>query len=339
MSSAEYLCRYCRQPGDPSGVSCPHCGAPIDVRAMTSASGWTRQPPIQDLTRIQIGRSTVQIVGRQVPVAEFTLAGDDWIYFAHHALLWCRPTARLQAMGLGGAWIRRRTGLSVIMLQGAGPGEIGLADNDAGEIVALPLQADQSVVVREHRLLAATGSVGYDWQGTPIWFESISGDEVETHYPLGYIEDRFTARGGPGLLLLHCPGNAFVRELAPGESMLIRPAALLYRDVGVDAHLHFEYPQASAGTQALGIATNLAGELARNIAGDMLGGFLRKKMSRVLPVYSCRDTWLRLVGPGRVAVQSVYEHETDTGQIRRSSRATEQRWGNPMGSLAAEYLS
>ncbi|TSD94274.1 AIM24 family protein [Skermania sp. ID1734] len=339
MTTASYTCRYCRQPSDASALSCPCCGAPVDVRAAVSNSGWTKQPPVKDMARIQFGQSHVQIVGKQVPVAEFALAGNDWIYFSHSDLLWCEPTARLQAMGLGGAWKRMRAGLPIVMMQAAGPGRLGLADNDAGEIVALPLNSSQSVAVREHRLLVATGSVSYDWQRSQIWYETIDGDESETHYPLGYIEDRFHAPTVPGLLLLHSPGNTFIRDLAAGETILIRPAALLYRDTSVDCHLHFEYPQASMGTHAMGMIANWAGDMARDKVGDMLGGFFSKRINRVGFTYSHRNAWLRLIGPGRVAVQSVYERENDTGRVRRGSYATEYRWGNPLGSIAAEYLS
>ena len=55
--------------------------------------------------------------------------------------------------------------------------------------------------------------------------------------------DIFTAPRSPGLLLLHSPGNTFVRDLAPGETLLVQPSALLYRDTSVQMHLHLEYPQ------------------------------------------------------------------------------------------------
>ena len=47
MTSSEttYVCRYCRQPSDARQVSCPNCGAPVDVREVVSDSGWREQPP------------------------------------------------------------------------------------------------------------------------------------------------------------------------------------------------------------------------------------------------------------------------------------------------------
>src|ERR1700761_7432089 len=94
-TTAQYTCRYCRLPSDSSGISCPNCGAPVDVRAVVSRSGWEQQPPIADMARIQFGQSYVQVEGNQVPVADFNLRGEESIYFSHHNLLWTEPGARL----------------------------------------------------------------------------------------------------------------------------------------------------------------------------------------------------------------------------------------------------
>jgi uncharacterized protein (AIM24 family) len=272
------------------------CGAPIDVRAVVSKSGWQKQPPIKDMARIQFGQSHVQIEGTQVPTADFTLVGDEWVYFGHHNLLWMDPSTRLQAMSMRGAWKRVMAGMPVIMAQAAGPGHLALADNHAGEIVALPLQANQQIWVREHRFLAATGNIAYNWESSPIWYNTGSGDDRETHYPLGPIGDRFAAQGSPGLLLLHSPGNTFVRDLAQGETLLIQPGALLYRDVSVTMHLHLEYPHSTGA------------------------------LSWFSSSYSNRTVWLRLIGPGRVAVQSVYERPEGSEMITGSSPSTQQHW-------------
>ena len=294
-AQSTYICRFCRQHSDPSAPTCPLCGAPVDVKDVVSRSGWQKQPPIRDMARIQFGQSYCQIEGQQVPVADFSLAGNEWIYFSHHTLLWADPSAQMQSMGMRGGWKRMRAGMPLIMVQGAGPGHIALSDNHAGEIIALPLAHGQSIWVREHRFLTATGNVTYDWEVNPIWFTTGTGDDRETHYPLGYIGDRFVAEQGPGLLLLHAPGNVFVRDLAPGETILIQPGALVYRDVGVQAHLHLEYPHGA--------------------------GFSWFRSS-----YSYRTVWIRLVGPGRVAVQSVFERPENSEAITSSSFSTRQSW-------------
>ena len=60
---------------------------------------------------------------------------------------------------------------------------------------------------------------------------------------MGQYGDIFTATDRPGLLLLHAPGNVFIRDLKQGESLLIQPSSLLYRDISVRVHLHLEYPR------------------------------------------------------------------------------------------------
>jgi len=238
-----YICRYCRQPSDPNAPTCPLCGAPVDIRSVVSESGWVEQPPIRDMARLQCGQSHVQIAGTTVPVAEFNLAPEDWIYFSHHVLLWTEPRARLVNMPMRGGWNRKMAGLPLVMVEVRGQ----------------------------------------------------NSDDREMHYPMGRYGDVFGAQGAPGLLLLHAPGNVFIRDLRQGETLLIQPSSLLYRDVTVRQTLHLEYPR------------------------NMGLSFWRSS-------WSYRTIWVRLWGPGRVAVQSVYEPPEDTETIRRHSYATTHHW-------------
>ena len=288
------ICPYCRMDQPESEISCPSCGAALDIRQHVSRSGWVEQPPIRDMARIQFGQSRVQVEGTYVPVADFSLAEPDWIFFAHHALLWTEPGVRLGNTSLAGGWNRMLSGLPLIMVEARGPGRLALSGDRAGEIVALPLMPGRQIWTREHRFLTATGTISYTWQSTGIWYTTGSGDDKETHYPLGQFGDIFTAQQTPGLLLLHAPGNTFLRDLAPGESILVQPGALLYRDVSVQAHLHLEYPRG---------APSISWRRA----------------------FSQRTVWLRLIGPGRVAVSSVFGHTTSLA-ITRHSPATAYNW-------------
>jgi uncharacterized protein (AIM24 family) len=182
------------------------------------------------------------------------------------------------------------------MVEARGPGHLALSDNHAGEIVALPMQHGQQIWVREHRFLAATGNIKYDWYPSDVWYETgQDSDDREMHYPMGQYGDVFGAQAAPGLLLLHAPGNVFVRDLRQGETLLIQPSSLLYRDVAVRMALHLEYPR-------------------------------NRGLSFWRSSWSYRSIWVRLWGPGRVAVQSVYEPPEDTETIRRHSYATTHRW-------------
>ena len=247
------------------------------------------------MAKLQFGDSYCQIEGNYVPVADMNLAGQDWVYFAHHVLLWKDPQVTITTMGLKGAWKRLLSGMPLVMTQAAGPGHIAFSRDAPGEMIALPLQPGQAVDVREHLFLVATGNVTYDWFQTNIWFTTQSGNESETHYPLGMFMDRFYTTNAPGLLLLHSGGNAFVRVLQPNQTILVKPTSLLFKDPSVQMQLHIERP---AGTWSSWRA------------------------------WGNRYLWLRLYGPGRVAVQSAYAHMEDNGRnISSHSGATEQRWG------------
>lgn len=282
--AGRHACRYCRQPTDPEARSCAHCGAATDVRAVVSRSGWQAQPPIRDMARIQFGSSYCQIEGVQVPIADFNLAGPEQIYFSHHHLLWCDPTVQLSPRSMAGGWSRLYAGVPLVMLQAGGPGHVALSDDHPGETIAVPLDEHREVVVAEHRFLAATANVEYTWQASTLWYLTQKRDDREQHYPLGRYLDRFGASGGPGLLLLHAPGNTFVRELDPTGSVRARPSSLVYADSSVRMSLHFEFP---AGARDL---------------------YLQPGVSHML-----HYVWLELRGPGRVALQSVFERPEATG--------------------------
>ena len=294
LGSGSYTCPWCGQAVPGTGLSCPACGASIDVRTVVSRSGWAELPGRKDMAKLQFGNSFCQIEGSYVPVAEMNLAAGDGVYFAHHVLLWMDPQVTISAMSLKGAWKRLLSGMPLIMTEAQGPGHIAFSRDQPGELIALPLQPGQAVEVREHMFVVATREVSYDWFNSGVWFQTSNGDETETHYPLGMFMDRFYAPQVPGLVLLHAAGNVFVRHLAPQQSILIKPTALIFKDPTVEMQLHFEHP---SGTWQ---SWRSWGE---------------------------RYLWLRLFGPGRVAVQSAFKHLEDNGQnISNHSSATRRRW-------------
>lgn len=289
-----YVCRFCRQPTDPAAKACVHCGAGIDERMVVSRSGWQSLPPIRDMARIQFGRSHCQIEGLQVPIADFNLAGPEQIYFFHHHLLWCDPTVDMTSKTMAGGWNRMRAGIPLVMLQAGGPGRIALSDDNPGEVIAVPLEQDRGVVVAEHRFLAATDNVDYLWEPSRLWYQTQKRDDWENHWPLGRYLDVFRSKTGPGVLLLHAPGNTFVRELRRGQSICVRPTAMVYADTSVRTQLHFEFPDG---------------------AREM---YMKPGRSHML-----HFVWLRMHGPGRVAVQSIFERPEPTGPP-----VNIQKWGH-----------
>jgi uncharacterized protein (AIM24 family) len=197
-------------------------------------------------------------------------------------------------MRMASGWNRMLAGMPLIMMTAQGPGHIAFSADRPGETLAVPLQHNQAVDVVEHRFLLATANVNYKWENSGIWFATQKGDDQEYHYPLGRTMDRFWAQGGPGLLLLHAPGNTFIRDLGPGERILIQPSGLIWKDPSVRMTLHFEYPHGAYWFSS-----------AR---------------------WQAKSTWLTLHGPGRVAIQSVFERPEMVGAVINSCSATTQVW-------------
>lgn len=293
-SGKQANCNWCGATVDAAQLSCPRCGATLKSKTISTESGWAKLPGRKDMAKLQFGDSFCQIEGLYVPVADVNLAGADSVYFAHHVLLWKDPQVPITTLPLSGGWKRMFAGLPLIMTQAHGPGHIAFSRDAPGEMIALPIQPGQMVDVREHLFMVATGNVAYDWFSTNIWFTTRSGDERETHYPVGMFMDRFTAPQSPGLLLLHAAGNVFIRELAANQTILVKPTALIFKDPAVQMQLHFERPRTGF---------------------SLWGSWANKYM------------WLRMWGPGRVAVQSVFEPlEGENRNIYSCSSATERQW-------------
>ena len=292
---ANYTCPWCKRQSDALARSCPACGAPVDVRKAVTKSGWSELPGIKDMARIQFGQSICQIEGNFVPVADLKLAAGDGVYFTHHLMLWKDEQAKIGAMSLKKGWKRLIAGMPLVMTQATGPGRIAFSKDAPGELIAIPLDRGQSLDVREHVFMIATHPVAYDWFNPNIWFRSQEGNDSEMHYPVGIFMDRFTAGTAAGLLLLHGNGNVFVRDLAPGQHILIKPTSLLFKHPTVRMNLHFEMPYGTFNSWR---------------------------------AWGNRYVWLRLTGPGRVGVQSQFEPFEDSGRriTRMSPDTTQVQW-------------
>ncbi|MBL8796050.1 MAG: AIM24 family protein [Planctomycetia bacterium] len=88
----------------------------------------------------------------------------------------------------------------------------------------------------------------------------------------GMFMDRFVTGQTTGLLLLHGYGNVFQRTLAAGESMLVEPGGFLYKDSSVQFQ-----------TEMQQLTTGFFGGTGMSL--------------------------MRLTGPGRVGIQSMYHHQ------------------------------
>jgi uncharacterized protein (AIM24 family) len=246
------------------------------------------------MARIVFGQSRCQIEGTFIPVADMHLAAGDSVYFAHHVLLWKDTSVTLWRVPFRGAWTRLFAGLPLVMAQAQGPGHVAFSRDAPGEMIAVPLDAGRAIDVRPHAFLVASSTVLYGWFWTGIWYVPRG---AETIYPTGRIMDRFEAGTTPGLLLLHAAGNVFLRRLQSDESFLVKPQTLLFKDSSVTMQLHVEEVR------------------------------VKGAITRWTWPWLQRCSWLRMTGPGRVAIQSAYAKVEDDGSpLLRSSPATYQTW-------------
>jgi uncharacterized protein (AIM24 family) len=280
-------CPWCGEATRSATGNCPRCGAPLAVAVRVDQSGFEQRPAIADMARLQFGPSTCQIEGEMVPVADFHLAPNDFIYFSHHQLLWADSSITLRNKSMHDAWKRMIGGMPIFLTEAVGPGHVAVSADQAGETIAIPLDAGATVDVHENHFLAATSEVNLNLRPTDIWIGlGESGEEEKTKKlirPIGMFYDRFVAGEKPGIVFVHCRGNCFVQTLQPDQAILIKPGAFLYKDPQVKLWIHIEY----ISLRALGFP------------GGVPGARL----------------WLRAVGPGRIAVQSNY---TQTELIREA---------------------
>ncbi len=271
-------CPWCGEAISALTGNCPRCGAPLAVAPQVDQSGFEQRPAIADMARLKFGPSTCQIEGEMVPVADFHLAADDFIYFSHHQLIWADSSITLRNRGMQDTWKRMIGGMPIFLTEAVGPGHVAVSADEAGETIALPLDVGAAVDVHENHFLAATSEVALKLRPTDIWIALGDRDEGQNAKklvrPIGMFYDRFAANQKPGIVFVHCRGNCFVQNLQPEQAILIKPGAFLYKDSQVKLMVHIEY----LSLQAIGFPGGIPG--AR--------------------------LWLRAVGPGRIAVQSAY---------------------------------
>jgi uncharacterized protein (AIM24 family) len=312
-------CQWCHNHNGFDANSCDRCGAPLDARKVVSDSGWREAPRLRDLTEVHFGSSSVQVDGGVVPVAEIALDPADSVYFEHHVMLWKDGSVPMSVMSTPGGARRMLGDLPFVLSVAHGPGRVALSRDAAGALIVLPVDPGHQLEVRGHALLAASGTLTYS-------FTKVPGMRTILMAGTGMYFDQFVAPEVPGVLILHGYGNVFERTLGEGETIQLEPGGFLYKDASV----HMEVAKVDIGgasdgggvTQGLKSAGQLAGRGFRGLkamrelmsdggvagaAGQLLGGggtalagAFASNTSMVL---------MRLTGPGRVGMQSMYQHK------------------------------
>ena len=164
-----------------------------------------------------------RIEGELTPALHMRLDGSVPVYFEHHALLWKYPALQIGLHPLKKG-LKRRVfgGMPLIQLETQSAGEIAFSRDAPGHVTALHLQPGESIMVREHQFLAATGHVEYDYARIKGFANMLYGG--------GFFVDHFTAGDQEGVVWLHGYGNLFEKLLDPGETIDVDPGGWVYRD-------------------------------------------------------------------------------------------------------------
>jgi uncharacterized protein (AIM24 family) len=226
-------CQWCQGINLKTALSCQFCGASLDLADLVSESGWREAPRLKDMTEIHFSRSTCQVEGEIVPVAEIMLNQGDAVFFEHHVLLWKDPGVPMTSMPLPGGTKRVLAGMPFIVSLAQGPGRAAFSRDATGELVVLPLHPGMELDVREHAFLLASHNIAYSYQRIKGLRNILFGGQ-------GMFMDRFVTRDTPGLLILHGYGNVFERMLKPGEHILLEPGAFLYKDSTVQMDVQMQ---------------------------------------------------------------------------------------------------
>ncbi len=294
-----------------SARTCERCGAPLDLRDVVSDSGWREAPRIRDLTEIAFGSSALQIDGTVVPVADVNLASGDSVYFEHHVMLWKDDEVAMSVMPAPGGAKRMLADLPFVLSVAHGPGRVSFSRDAPGELIVLPVEPDVEIDLREHAMVLASSALTYSYERLPGLKATLAAGS-------GMYLDRFVASASEGILLLHGYGNVFDRTLAEGESIQVEAGGFLYKDSSVTIEMvtHKLTPGDGAATGAKQAAKSIASRglaglraakaLRQQGIGGILSGDVLQTASGV--VTGPGLTLMRLTGPGRVGIQSMYQH-------------------------------
>jgi len=308
--SERIACRWCRGQSPATATSCERCGAPLDARNTVSDSGWRQAPQIRDLTEIGFSASVCQIDGTVVPVAEVNLGGSDAVFFEHHVMLWKDESVAMSVMDAPGGAKRLLAGMPFVLSVARGPGRVSFSRDAPGELVVLPLDPGVELDVREHAMILASANLTYS-------FERVQGMKMVLSAGTGMYLDRFVAQQATGLLVLHGFGNVLERTLGDGEAIQVEPGGFLYKDASVSMSITSVKLSADNANQPLQSAKSIATrgfaglKAARSLmkGGEGIGGLLSGGglQAAGAVIGGPGITLMRLAGPGRVGIQSMYQ--------------------------------
>jgi len=135
------------------------------------------------------------------------------------AMSWMTSTIAMNTKGsggLGGMFKRAVSGASAFIIDfsaNGGPGQVAFTTDFPGKILALELDAGQSIIMHKHAFLCAEKSVTLDIFFTRKLGAGLFGGE-------GFILQKLT---GPGMAFAELDGDAIEYHLQPGQLMRVEP--------------------------------------------------------------------------------------------------------------------
>jgi len=336
-------CRWCHAQSPSSARTCDRCGAPLDVRDTVTDSGWREAPRLRDLTEVHWASSSCQLDAGVVPVAEVALAEADSVFFEHHAMLWKDESVPMSVMSTPGGAKRLLSGLPFVLSVARGPGRVALSRDAPGELIVLPIDQPAEVDVREHALVVATGTLTYSFEKLPGVRAMLAGgtgmylDRYVAQSGAGLI-----VLHGYGNVFQRTLGAGESILVSPG-AFLYKDSSVVMDVISVDFRANFDgaVTQAAAGAAASGEpaatapATGSQSEQAAESSepGGRFGRGLRglkaaRSLLNVGALTSAAEnlrsggglqglaaglaggggsTLLRMNGPGRVGIQSMFK--------------------------------
>jgi len=281
-------CGWCGTSFDPAvQPSCPRCGAPVGQGIETTHGGWIETPSLAPNTVIQMGRSQARIEGDQNPVLFCSLAPGDQMSFGHRNLLWLDPSLQMDSVKTGSSAAAILTEVPWRQIVTTGPGELGIAAGQAGELGVLPMDPGSIVDVRPPALLAAAVGLQVALVPGPISYWVKDDDSTVQRFPMGRYVVRLTAGASPSVAFVVARGDLNIRRLEPDEPLLVHPASVAWYDASVRWRACVELLR---GRQSAFFNTAFTGFALGNRTWVGPGTML----------------WAEAFGPGRIAISTAH---------------------------------
>ena len=165
------------------------------------------------------------IKGTTLPVLEITLNPGEGVISTHGELSWMSPNIVMsQTMGNGAgrggflSAVKRAIGggsffQTHYQAQGSGPGLLAFATKVPGQILPMPVNPGNGLLVHRHGFLCGTPGVTATAAAVPGLGAGLWGGE-------GFVLQRLE---GQGEAWIELSGEVSTYQLAPGQTMLVHP--------------------------------------------------------------------------------------------------------------------